>query len=226
MAEKFLALTRKYEELNTRALEARSKLLAIEKARSKHLAVTMTAMCEMHNFFKFKPVAYEPGGFATFEDYVTDWLRPVVGLERRQIFYYISVGKHLRGKVTDQELETLGIEKAKVLARVAESKGKVSKELVEQAHTLTVPALREKVQEIVYHGNPSHEGGNGDRWLTKEVRGPKQWIDDIEFYLRIARRQEGNKPSDAELIALVLKPVADEIVAAEEERRAQVRGVA
>jgi len=212
---------RRFEALNTKALDKRTELLQIERTLSKSFASSLSVLRDIHDHLKAKPIHPETERYPTVEEWVDDWVKPFRHLERRQAFHLLSVAKHLVGKVKEEELEEMGIENAKSLSEVARSKGNVSKEIVNKAITLGNKEFKGEVRKLLYGQNDDHAEG---QWTELLIRGPKEHIEDIQEFLRITRRQEGNKPSDAELIALVLKPATIEIIEAEEQRRKDIRG--
>lgn len=218
------ALASRYDRINDRARELISELMKIEVAGSKKRAQMIRVLTEMHSLFKSKPVELKFGKFEHFEGWLTDLIKPLTGLEKRSAYYYIHIGKHLLGKVTDEELEEMGIERAKELSKVAETKGKVTKEFVEKAMAMTVQDLKEEVRAIVFKGNPSHEQEKGGQWATIEIRGPQTWIGVIQAFLTYQRRQEGHKRSDAEIVGMFLDAEVKELKAAEDDRRKKIAG--
>lgn len=218
------AIISRYDRINERARELVAELAKIETTRSKKLAQMIRVLTDMHRLFKSKPVELKLGKFQHFEGWLEDLIKPLTGLERRSAYYFIHIGEHLLGKVTDEELEEMGIERAKLLSKVAETKGKVSKELVERAMGMGVQELKEEVQAIVFKGNPSHEDTGG--WATIEIRGPRTHTSWLQHFIELARRQEGHKPSDAEVLHLFLVNDEQELRDAAERQKKEAAGVA
>lgn len=191
-----------YDALNTRAVEKRGELVKIEKDQSRKLASLLPILRDMHEHLKNKPVCKETEEYPTIEEWIDGWVKPFLHLEKRQVFAYIGVGTYLLGKVEAEKIEAMGIEKAKVLAEVVKSKGKVSPAMVDRAISGDLAELKEEKRVLLYgHGGDEHADG---KWETMEIRGPKEYLGDIRKFLKLSRRQEGNKPSDAELISLPL----------------------
>jgi hypothetical protein len=214
---------RRYEALNTKALDKRTELIKAERVLSKSLASTLPILKEIHEHLKAKPICQETEKYPTVQEWVEDWVKPLLHVETRQAFHLIGVAKHLVGKVTTEELEEMGIENAKSLSEVARSKGKVTKEQVDKAITLGTKEFKGEVRKLLYGKASDHAEG---KWEEFVIRGPKEWISDIQKFLKITRLQAGNGPSDAELIALVVNQETNEIVAEEAARREKLRGVA
>ena len=214
---------RRYESLNTKALDKRTELIKIERDLSKCFATSLPILRDMHDHLKAKPICDETKDYPSVQAWIEDWAKPFLHLETSQVYYMIGVAHHLLNKVTTEEIESMGIENAKTLSGLARSKGRVGKEMVNKAISMGVMEFKEEVRKLLYGSNPDHHEGE---WVNFLVRGPQEYIDDIKEFLTITRRQEGNGPSDAELIALVLKPETIVIVEAEAERRKQISGVA
>jgi hypothetical protein len=94
-------------------------------------------------------------GFANFTECMVELLRPL-DLKERTGWYYVSIGRHLLGKIPEAELADMPLEKVKQLARVAKAKREVPAELIERAKDPEEPAakLREEVDIMLYHGSP------------------------------------------------------------------------
>ena len=60
-------------------------------------------------------------GFANFKECMVELLRPL-DLQERSGWYYLSIGRHLLGKIPEAELAEMPLEKVKQLARVAKTK--------------------------------------------------------------------------------------------------------
>ena len=99
-------------------------------------------------------------GFANFKECMVELLRPL-DLQERSGWYFLSIGRHLLGKIPEAELADMPFEKVKQLARVAKAKRELPAELIERAKDPEEPAatLREEVDILLYHGSPDHSDG-------------------------------------------------------------------
>ena len=93
--------------------------------------------------------------FADFREAMLELIRPL-DLAERSGWYYVSIGRHLLGKIPEAELADMPFEKVKQLARVAKAKSELPAELIERAKDPEEPAakLREEVDIMLYHGSP------------------------------------------------------------------------
>ena len=60
---------------------------------------------------------------------------------------------------------------------------------------------------------------------TLDITGPKPHTAKIRNFLQLLRRQDGHKPSDAELLADAVALDYQELVESEERRRAEISGL-
>ena len=163
----------------------------------------------VQDLFKDKLLVLVPKqkAFTDFRDCMIELLRPL-DLHERMGWYYVSIGRHLLGKIPEAVLAEMPFEKVEQLARVAKTKAELPAELIERAKDPEEPAakLREEVDIMLYHGAPNHSDGP-KRSLTL-VAG-KKLIDAIQEKidrLRPAAIEEGSSvtPSDAEVVDFAL----------------------
>ena len=145
--------------------------------------------------------------FADFRECMIELLRPL-DLHERMGWYYVSIGRHLLGKIPEAVLAEMPFEKVKQLARVAKTKTELPSELIERAKDPEQPAarLREEVDVMLYHGAPDHSDGP-KRSLA--LVGGKKLIDAIQEKigrLRLATTEDvtSTPPSDAEVVDFAL----------------------
>jgi hypothetical protein len=117
-------------------------------------------------------------GFADFRECMVELLRPL-DLGERMGWYYLSVGRLLLGAIPEADLNAMGFEKAKQLARVAKAQKDIPAELIERAKDTEIPAtrIRDEVNVMLYRGLPDHS--EGPRRSLVLVAG-KEVIDSIE----------------------------------------------
>ncbi len=218
-------LQRRFESLSGKLRDFRTELVALQKKIDRKLAQTLRVLRDLDITFRSKPpdLAFKDkdGEYRTMEAWVDSFVAPLIGYKRRQVFYNLHVARNLVDKVTDDELERMGIEKAKQLSRFAEVKGRVTKELVERALTVeSADIFKREIDQAIFKGNPDHEDRSG--WATIEIEGPRSYTTRLQNYLQLRRRTEGHKPSDAELLWLAVAVDFEELKQAEEERRAKI----
>lgn len=218
---------KRFDELNAQLQTLRSEALEHQKKLQTVFSTMLRPLRDMEVAFRSKPPdrALTNGTveFKTFDDWIEDYVAPLTGFKKRQAYYAIHMARNLVDKVTDSDLEEMGIEKAKELSRFAEVKGNVTKEVIEKAKTSTVAELHSHVKQHTTKGNPDHE--DHSPWETFEIEGPKTHITIIRNYLQLLRRQEGHKPSDAELLALSIQVEYQELQEAEARRRQEISGL-
>lgn len=120
-----------------------------------------------------------------------DWVEMASGLDmsRRQADYYVSIGR--KSKVlglTRDQLKQAKISKLKeVFSLDTQTQGEQMKQLVEEAKTESLEAIREKVQ-----GLKAKDGE--EPWVYMTIKVPKSVKEDsIEPALELARRIYGNQ---------------------------------
>ena len=218
---------KRFDELNTALRSDRKEIVSLQKKLHTIFARTLRPLRDMEGHFRSKPpdMKFSDGNteYQNFDQWLAEYIEPFTGYKKRQAYYALHMAKHLVDKVTDEDLESVGIEKAKELSRYAESKGRVPKELVEKAKTSTTKALHDHVQQAIYKGNSDHE--ERAAWDTLEITGPRPHTAKIRNFLQLLRRQEGHKPSDAELLSDVIAVDYEELANAEERRRAEISGL-
>ena len=146
-------------------------------------------------------------GFADFREAMLELLRPL-DMGERNGWYYVSIGRHLLGKIPESQLADMGFEKVKQLARVAKAKNEVPANIVDRAkdEKVSVASLREEVDVLLYKGNSDHsEGPKRSLVLVdgeQRIRGIKKKIDQ----LRPAVTEEGAgiAASDAKVVEYAL----------------------
>ena len=145
--------------------------------------------------------------FADFREAMLELIRPL-DLAERSGWYYVSIGRHLLGKIPEAELADMPFEKVKQLARVAKVKTELAADLIERAKDPEEPTakLREEVDIMLYHGSPDHSDGPKESLALvggqKLIRAIKQKID----RLRPAATEEGASApaSDAQVVDFAL----------------------
>lgn len=217
----------RFDELNAKLQADRTEALTHQKKLQGIFSRMLRPLRDMEKAFREKPpgLALKNGKaeYQNFDEWLADYVEPLTGFKKRQAYYALHIAKNLVDKVTDEELEQVGIEKAKELSKYAESKGTPPAELMEKAKTSTVTELHAEVKSLVFKGNPDHEDRSG--WDTIEIEGPRSHTTQIRNFLQLIRRQEGHKPSDAELLALAVEVQYRELQEAEAKRREEVSGI-
>jgi hypothetical protein len=215
-------LQRRFESLVAKAREGVQELDELGKRRDKLLSKMCGLLGDLELLFKQKPVDYQfregRRYWKRFDELVEDLVKPLTGFGLRQTWHLVHIRRNLYGKITNEELNSLGIERAKELSKVAEVKGTVTKGLIEQALTMTVAEVREKRRELINpRGNDMHEVRGG--WATWECEGPRKFVQGIPALLGVVRKEKGHGPSDAEIVYDLLNAYVAELQGAEAERR-------
>lgn len=165
-------------------------------------------------------------GFADFRECMIELLRPL-DLHERMGWYYVSIGRHLLGKIPEAVLADMPFEKVKQLARVAKTKTELPAELIERAKDPEEPAarLREEVDIMLYRGAPDHS--EGPKRSLVLVAGKKliEAIGEKIGRLRPAATEEGASApaSDAEVVDFALADCLAGVCVAEDHEINQSR---
>ena len=144
--------------------------------------------------------------FTDFRECMLELLRPL-DLQERSGWYYLSIGRHLLGKIPEAELAEMPLEKVKQLARVAKAKSELPAELIERAKDPEEPAakLREEVDIMLYHGSPDHSDGPKRSLMLvggeKLIRAIKQMIERLR---PAVTADHGHDATDAEVVESAL----------------------
>jgi hypothetical protein len=217
----------RFDELSATLKANRKEILGYKRKLDGCFARMLRPLRDMETAFRQKPpksvLCDGDVAYGDFDAWMVAFVEPITGFKKRQAYYALHISKNLVDKITDDDLEVMGIEKAKVLSRFAETKGKVPKEMVERAKTGTLRALEVEVKAEIYRGNPDHEERSA--WETLEIEGPRTFTSTIRNFLQLLRRQEGHKPSDAELLALAIGIQYEELKEAALAQRSEVSGL-
>ena len=144
--------------------------------------------------------------FTDFRECMLELLRPL-DLQERSGWYYLSIGRHLLGKIPEAELAEMPLEKVKQLARVAKTKTGLPVELIERAKDPeeTAAELREQVDVLLYHGSPDHSDGPKRSLMLvggeKLIRAIKQMIERLR---PAVTADHGHDATDAEVVESAL----------------------
>jgi hypothetical protein len=211
-----------YQLINRRAANVVTKLGELEKLYEGQRARLLRVLKDMYDLFSEKPPDLKLGEFGTFQEWAEALVAPLLHLKPRGLFHSLKVAKHLVNKISDEEIERLGHSRCVELAKVAESKGKVSKALVERAMDLTVAELRIEVRQLLFRGNPDHE--QDQPWEHMYIEGPREHTRWLKNFLALSRRTEGMGKSDAELLRDHLALECEEMLAAAERQKEEASG--
>lgn len=211
MTEAYLTRAQKlYHE----AGEIVAKEVKLKEQSGRHIVRLASILKDLYEIFlqredQHKSLVLVPKkkAFADFRECMIELLRPL-DLHERMGWYYVSIGRHLLGKIPETVLAEMPLEKVKQLARVAKTKTDLPAELIERAKDPEEPAakLREEVDILLYRGAPDHSDGP-KRSLV--LVGGKKLIEAIEekiARLRPATTEEGASTlaSDAEVVDFAL----------------------
>jgi hypothetical protein len=164
-------------------------------------------------------------GFADFRECMLELLRPL-DLGERMGWYYVSIGRHLLGRIPEAELVDMPFEKVKQLARVAKAKTELPAELIERAKDTEEPAakLREDVDVMLYGGRPDHSDGPKASLVLvggqKLIRAIKQMIERLRPAVTAI---QGYDATDAEVIESALADCLAGIQEAEDHEKGQLQ---
>ena len=193
---------------------------------AKHFALAAEALKDVYRAFDGLEKGQDLGGFKSFDawahhaDHEFKW-------NYRQLQYHRLIGVRLLGdcKLSVEQVASMGVEKAKVLAGYVRDVGHVAEpEVIEMAQDpgVTVSQLENKLRDKAYGGAPDHRGGATE---VLQVFGPRESIIELRRLIGLGRRQIGNAASDAEVLCLMVGPTAAEIVEEEKQARSQIAGI-
>ncbi|HLY62806.1 MAG TPA: hypothetical protein VKV95_18840 [Terriglobia bacterium] len=165
-------------------------------------------------------------GFTKFRECMVELLRPLER-EERTGWYYVSIGRHLIGKIPEAELDGLPFEKIKTLDRVMRAKGEVSPQLIARAKNAEEPAarFREEVDLMLFRGAPDHSEGP---MRSLRIIAGKTVIDSIKEKIHrlrpaVAEANASLPPSDAQIIEFALADCLAGVQEAEDHVRDQLK---
>jgi hypothetical protein len=164
-------------------------------------------------------------GFANFKECMVELLRPL-DLQERSGWYFLSIGRHLLGKIPEAELADMPFEKVKQLARVAKVKTELPADLIKRAKDPEEPAakLREQVDVMLYRGQPDHSDG---RKRSLVLVGGEKLIRAIERMIERLRpavtADQGHDATDAEVVESALADCLAGVQQAEDHIMNQLR---
>lgn len=211
-------------------IDLRARAIVDEQVRLRRLADRSMAnlvvqLKLMFSEFEKKTPGTTILGFQTFRDWAKEVLAPL-NLSERSIFYRLSIGRHLLGRISEMELETLGLEKAKSLARLVKAKGTLPEGAVEHAKEISAKALREEVDVSLFRGNPKHDGGPLETLVLVDAHDIIQSIRDKIKRLRPAVTEDGAElpPTDAQVVDFALGDALAGVNEAEERELQRLRG--
>ena len=204
------AILTRAQKLYREAGEIVAKEVKLKQESGRHIVRLASIFKDLYEIFLRREDPHESlvlvpkkKGFADFRECMIELLR-LLELHERMGWYYVSIGRHLLGKIPEAELADMSFEKVKQLARVAKTKTELPAELIERAKDPEEPAarLREEVDVMLYRGSPDHSGGP-KRSLA--LVGGKKLIEAIEEKierLRPAATEEGASApaSDAQVV--------------------------
>jgi hypothetical protein len=208
------AIATRAQKLYHEASEIVAEEAKLKEQSGRHIVRLASILKDLYEIFLQRDDPHESlvlvprkKAFSDFRECMIELLRPL-DLHERMGWYYVSIGRHLLGKIPEAVLADMPFEKVKQLARVAKTKTDLPEELIERAKDPEEPAarLREEVDILLYKGAPDHSDGP-KRSLV--LVGGKKLIDAIREKidrLRLVATEEGPSapPSDAELIDLAL----------------------
>jgi hypothetical protein len=202
------------QELYHEASEIVAKEVKLKEQSGRHIVRLASILKDLYEIFLQRDDPQESlvlvpkkKGFADFHECMVELLRPL-DLHERMGWYYLSIGRHLLGKIPEAELADMSFEKVKQLARVAKTKTELPSELIERAKDPEEPAarLKEEVDIMLCRGAPDHSEGP-KRSLV--LVGGKKLIDAIQEKINRVRptaTEEGSPvpASDAVVVDFAL----------------------
>ena len=208
-----------YEEASVRfreqiELAARAWTLGVEALR------------DLYRAFDGLPKGQLLGGYHSFEQWVIH-AEKELKLNYRQIHYYRLIGCRLlddAGLTTD-EIASMGVEKAKVLAAYTRDIGHAPEpEIVGMAQNreITVSQLTNEVRQRTF-GNADDHRGSGFEII--EIAGTREWAAEMRRLMKLGRLALGTVPSDAELICMLIGDTIDQLIESEKHRRSEISGL-
>ena len=223
MTEK-LTVGERFDKIDARARAIIKEQVGLNKDTSRNMVRLAGELKKGYALFEAKQPGTKIGGFSNFKAWMVELIEPI-NMSARSGFYHLSIGRRLLGLVSGEQLEELGIEKAKTLARVVKSKGKLPEGMLEHAKETKSDDLRKEVDVELYKGNPQHDEGPRDSFtLVAGVKVIKNIQNQIKR-LRPAVAEEGAElpPSDAHVVEFALADCLSGIDEAELEEMEKLR---
>jgi hypothetical protein len=227
------AIVTKAQKLYREAGEIVAKEVKLKEQSGRHIVRLASILKDLYEIFLQREDPHESlvlvskkKAFADFRECMIELLRPLE-LHERTGWYYVSIGRHLLGKIPEAELANMPLEKVKQLARVAKTKTDLPAELIERAKDPEEPAarLKEEVDIMLYRGAADHS--DGPKRSLVLVAGKKliEAIEEKIDRLRPAASEEGGlaPASDAEVVDFALADCLAGIQVAEDHEMNQLR---
>src|SRR5215831_7117165 len=133
------AILKRAQQLYGEAREVVAEEVKLKRQSGRHIVRLATILKELFETFQqrddpSKGLVLVPKrkAFTDFRECMLELLRPL-DLHERTGWYYVSIGRHLLGKIPEAELANVPFEKIKQLARVAKTKTELPVELIERA---------------------------------------------------------------------------------------------
>jgi hypothetical protein len=220
------AIVTRAQKLYHEAGEIVAKEVKLKEQSGRHIVRLASILKDLYEIFLQREDPHESlvlvpkeKGFADFRECMIELLRPL-DLHERTGWYYLSIGRHLLGKIPEAALAGMPFEKVKQLARAAKAKIDLPAELIERAKDAEEPAakLREEVDIMLYRGAPDHS--DGPKRSLVLVAGKKliEAIEEKIGRLRPAATEEGASApaTDAEVVDFALADCLSRIQEAED----------
>jgi len=225
------AIVTRAQKLYREAGEIVAKEVKLKEQSGRHIVRLASILKDLYEIFLQREDPHESlvlvpkkKGFADFRECMIELLRPL-DLHERTGWYYLSIGRHLLGKIPEAALADMPFEKVKQLARVAKAMTDLPVELIERAKDPEEPAakLREDVDVMLYRGGPDHS--DGPKRSLVLVAGKKliEGIEEKIGRLRPAATEEGAlaPATDAEVVDFALADCLSGIQEAEDHEMQQ-----
>jgi hypothetical protein len=214
------------QRLYSEAREIVAEEVTLKQKSSQHIVRLAKLLTDLYEVFLRREdqneklvLAPKAQAFSDFRECMIELLRPL-DLGERTGWYYVSIGRHLLGRIPEAELANMPFEKIKQLARVAKSKTELPAQLIERAKDPEEPAakLREEVDIMLYRGAPDHSDGPKRSLVLVAGKNLIEAIEEKIGRLRPAATEEGASApaTDAEVVDFALADCLSGIQEAED----------
>lgn len=220
-----MSLVTQAQELDRQARDTVKEIQTIEIQGGKKIVRLANILAKMYALYEKKKPGDEPvEGFASFVSWMREVTKPLSGKGENRGYIYLSVGRQLLGRLPDDLIEELGIEKCRSLARYQKQKHELPEALVEAAKVTPHKEFRENVAIELSGGNPMHEGGPKG---CMELVAPRESLKTIHNLIEECRpgSGEGKWVPDHEVIEEALVELKAKYDESESRRQAEISGV-
>jgi hypothetical protein len=172
------AIVTRAQKLYREAGEVVAKEVKLKEQSGRHIVRLASILKDLYEIFLQREDPHESSvmvptkkGLADSRECMVELLRPL-DLHERMGWSYVSIGRHLLGKIPEAVLADMPFEKVKQPARVAKAKTDLPAELIERAKDPEEPAaiLREEVDIMLYGAPPTTPMARSVVWYWSLAR--------------------------------------------------------